>query len=256
MRIRTCLFAFLVSALLRGTAADADTTTHETTWQGVKRSYIVHMPPSVETSSPRPLLVLLHGSGRRGKVMIDEWHKLADQQGFILLAPDSIDPRSWQGPFDGPGFLRKIVDEVCQAHAIDKSRIYLFGHSSGGHFALIMGLMESEYFAAVAVHAGAIPSSSESFVSVATRKIPFAIWAGDRDRAVPSAEVRRTADLLERNQFPVRLSLLPRHDHDYYAISAKVNAEAWAFLSAHSLEKPPLYVDHGDRDDATPKGTT
>jgi dienelactone hydrolase len=186
--------------------------------------------------------------------MIDEWHKLADQQGFILLAPDSLVSRSWQGPFDGPGFLQKVVDEVCHAYPVDKSRIYLFGHSGGGHFALMIGLMESEYFAAVAVHAGAIPTAAESFVNVATRKIPFAIWAGDRDRLVPSTEVKRTAELLERNGFPVRLSVLPRHDHDYSAVSTKVNAEAWAFLSAHSLEKPPRYVDYGDRDEPPAKG--
>ncbi len=41
-------------------------------------------------------------------------------------------------------------------YPINPRRVYLFGHSAGAIFALHMSLMESQYFAAAAVHAGAL----------------------------------------------------------------------------------------------------
>lgn len=250
MRTLGLIAAVFISALFSALSAAAETTTHDTTWQGSEREYVVHVPRSIDGSTPRPLLVLLHGSGRNGEVMIKQWRKLADKEEVILVAPDSLDPRSWQGPHDGPGFLHKVVEEVREVHPVDGSRIYLFGHSGGGHFALFMGLMESEYFAAVAAHAGMIPAGNESFVRFATRKTPFAMWVGDRDRVVLQSDVERTADLFENNEFPTEISVMRRHDHNYYAKAKKVNAEAWSFLSGYSLDGEPRYVDHGDRDEA------
>ena len=41
-------------------------------------------------------------------------------------------------------------------YPINPRRVYLFGHSAGASFALHMSLMESQYFAAAAIHAGAL----------------------------------------------------------------------------------------------------
>lgn len=250
MGSRSGVIAVFCVLFASSVAAAADTISTDTTWQGNRRSYMITVPPGEHPAKPMPLVVLLHGSGRRGKIMVDKWKKLADGEGVILVAPDSLDSRTWKGPHDGPGFLRKLVDEVAKSHPVDSSRVYLFGHSAGGHFALLIGLMESEYFAAVAVHAGAIPTGSETFIGVAKRKIPIAIWAGDRDRLVPEVHVRQTFQLLTDSGFPVELSMMARHDHDYYSVSAKVNKEAWSFLSQYSLDRPSRYVDYGDRDEA------
>lgn len=182
--------------------------------------------------------------------MIEPWAEMAKVERVILVAPNSLDPRLWQGPHDGPGFLEKVIGEVTKIAPVDSRRIYVFGHSAGAKFALFMGMMESEYFAAIAVHAGAFPAAHEAFVDVPTRKIPVGMWSGDQDKAVPAEEVRRTAELLRAKGFPVHLAIIPRHDHDYRCVSGTMNREAWAFLSSHAMAQAPHYIDRGDRDES------
>jgi poly(3-hydroxybutyrate) depolymerase len=59
-------------------------------------------------------------------------------------------------PADGPAFLYFLIEAVKAKHAVDGRRMYLFGHSAGAEFALTMGLIESEFFAAVAVHSSCL----------------------------------------------------------------------------------------------------
>jgi predicted esterase len=72
-------------------------------------------------------------------------------------------------------------------------------------------------------------------VSKATRKIPIAIYIGDEDQFIPLAGVRRTRDLLLKENFPVHCVELKRHDHNYYTISDKINEDAWNFLKSAQL---------------------
>jgi len=87
---------------------------------------------------------------------IDEWKTLAEKEGIILAAPDSANSRECSMNTDGPEFLHDVVEAVRAKNSIDGKRIYIFGHSAGAVFALYMGVMESRYFAAAGVHAGAM----------------------------------------------------------------------------------------------------
>jgi dienelactone hydrolase len=62
-----------------------------------------------------------------------------------------------------------------------------------------MSLMESQYFAATAIHAGALVQQDYDLVDSAKRKIPISIQVGDRDPGVPVKIVRATRDLLNAN---------------------------------------------------------
>ncbi len=73
------------------------------------------------------------------------------------------------------------MNDVKAKAAIDPRRVYLFGHSAGAVFGLQMGVIESKYFAAAAVHAGAIPPENYSLIGYAERKIPEWIAISTRD---------------------------------------------------------------------------
>jgi predicted esterase len=118
--------------------------------------------------------------------------------------------------------------------------VYLFGHSAGSGFALNMSLLETEYFAATAMHASA--SVREQYFAAATRKIPFAIFAGTDDPVFPLKEVRATVALLIKYGFPVRFVEIPGHGHDYRARAAEINRDAWEFFKQHALEQDPVYT--------------
>jgi poly(3-hydroxybutyrate) depolymerase len=202
-------------------------------YAGNSRTYESFIP---DIEGPLPVVLLLHGSGRNGQVMIDAWKDLATKQHFILVAPNSYDPSGWGVKMDPPEFLHAVVAQVEAKHAIDEKRIYLFGHSAGAVYGLILAVIDSHFFAAVAAHAGALPHGYEDAVFArADRRTPIAIWVGSLDALFHVDDVKATKHLFQAKGFPVELSVIPNHDHNYYAISDAVNAKAWDFLKAVRL---------------------
>lgn len=185
---------------------------------------------------PMPVVVLLDGSGRNGEVMAQAWKDLAGREGFIIAAPDAYGSAGWGSLVDPPEFFRAVVDQVKTIHPIDESRIYLFGHSAGAAYALFLAIMDSDLFAATAVHAGALQANPEGLFDQADRKMPIAIWVGDRDPFFPVDAVESTRRLYAANGYDIKVNLIPNHDHNYYVISDQVNAKAWEFLKSIHLE--------------------
>lgn len=212
--------------------------------QGKKRVYYLVVPDQATAEHPAPLLLLLHGSGRNGLSLVEKWKDLAIKEGIILLGPDAIDSEGWKTPADGPEFLHDLVSDLKSKYAIDSRRMYLFGHSAGATFALYMALLESEYFAAAAIHAGALRPDDGPFIARASRKIPFHIAVGTVDRFFPLEAVRATRDMLVKNGFEVQLTEIKGHDHWYYDLAPKINAEAWSFLKQQKLTEEPRYTQH------------
>ena len=139
---------------------------------------------------------------------------------------------------DPPGFLHAVVDEVEAKHAVDQNRIYLFGHSAGAEYALVLAILDSHYFAAIALHAGALMPANYRLFTYVGRRMPVAIWVGDSDPIFPLEMVKATAKEFESNGFPVELYIIPNHDHNYYLISDEINSKAWEFLKNAQLRKP------------------
>ena len=212
--------------------------------EGKKRSYYLLVPESDKHTGPAPLIVMLHGSGRNGRVLLEHWQKLAEREGVILAGPDSRGSSGWAIPEDGPKFLRDLVEEIKAKHPVDPRRVYLFGHSAGAIFGLFISALESEYFTAAAVSAGAIKKENYSLLDQAERKVPIALFVGTQDPLFPLSEVRRTRDAFVERGFPVKLTEVTGLDHNYYSRSAQINEQAWEFLKAHQLAADPKYKEH------------
>lgn len=186
---------------------------------------------------PMPVVVLLHGSGHNGEIMAQAWRDLAAREGFIVAAPDSLDPAMWASTNDPPVFFHAVIDRVKARHTIDDRRVYLFGHSGGAAYALYLAVADSDLFAATAVHAGALQANPPGLFEQAERKMPIAIWVGDHDPFFPIDAVESTRRLYESNGYSIKVNLIPNHDHNYYAIADEINSKAWNFLKSASL--PP-----------------
>jgi len=241
MNYQHCL---LCAALLCSAPAwcSSGKTTRETfDFQGQKRIYYLFVPKQLPAGAV-PLLLTLHGSGRDGASLVDKWKDLAAEEKIILAGPDSRDPAFWVTPVDGPDFLYDVVERLKHAYPIDPHRVYLFGHSAGAAFALLMSLRESRYFAAAAVHAGALQHYEVADgVARAKRRIPITIFSGTADPIAPIKALRATRNTLRNAGFPVSLVEMPGHDHNYYAVSEKLNRQAWDFLKQNVLPAEPLY---------------
>src|ERR1041385_756951 len=212
---------------------------------GKKRTYYLMVPETATADHPAPLLLLLHGCGSNVQSLMDKWKDLGAKEGVIVVAPDSITPESWRTPVDGPDFLHDLLTALKEKLPIDVRRMYVFGHSGGAVFALYMGLFESEYFAAVAIHAGALNGPSDTLAAErAPRKIPFQITVGTVDPFFPLTAVQATRDLLVKNGFTVDLIEMKGHDHWYYDLAPKINAAAWEFLKDKKLAADPQYSQY------------
>jgi len=207
-------------------------------------TYYVFVPTQPTVAASAPLVVLLHGSGRDGTSLMEPWKTLAEKEGVVLLAPDAENRQGWSVPGDGPELLCSLVDHLRQTiPVINSRRMYLFGHSAGAVFLLHMAMLESDYFAAGALHAGAWRSPDEFFaVETLGRKIPLALTVGDADRYFLLSDVQATAAALKKAGVPVTTSIIPNHDHHYSFMSGRVNAWAWDALKGHVLSRDPLYV--------------
>ncbi|HMF56999.1 MAG TPA: alpha/beta fold hydrolase [Pyrinomonadaceae bacterium] len=230
--------------LLTSTAAASDIKKEKINSQGKNRTYYLFVPDNVTAAKPVPLIVLLHGSNRNGLSQVEMWKELAAREGFIIAGPDSLNSSGWSEPQDGPDFIHDLITELELKYPVNPRRVYLFGHSAGAIFALYISLLESEYFAAIAIHAGALPRQAFKLIDEAKRKVPVAIFVGTDDPFFPLTDVRATRDALQQRGFTVHLTEIPGHDHNYYGIASKINNDAWGFLKNFELQADPRYEQY------------
>ncbi len=226
---RRILVAFVLCCPLLMSAASASNS-RAVRCAGWDMVYLYFSP---ENGKALPAVVLLHGAGDRAANMLDAWRRIAEKQKIVLLAPEL--PRDLKFEDAAPQVFRCMVEDAKQVVAIDPQRVYLFGNSMGGYLAFDGAMFESQYFAAVAVHANRIAPDYEWIVTRAQRKTPIAIYIGDHDQFFSQDAVRKTRDLLHKAGFPVHYVELDRHDHNYYARADEINADAWMFMKEFSL---------------------
>ncbi len=229
--------AILLSSWICGVSADSvDRASKESfEFAGLKRSYSL-FAPAATSSAPAPLLVLLHGSYGSGAAIVSWWTSLAEQEGIVLVGPQAREREAWQLRADGPQFIRALIEQVAAKHSIDRGRIYLFGSSGGAVYSLTLSMLESQLFAATAVHAGAWRAPNEfRAVPYAKRKIPIAIFIGDKDEYFPLFAVRKTQSALEQAGHPVSVTVIAGHKHQYSDVALDVNRSAWEFMKANRL---------------------
>ena len=209
-----------------------------------KRTFYLFVPDSLAAAELVPLLLVFHGSGRNGLSLVEKWKDLATKERFIVAGLDSRDSSHWSMSADSPAVVRDLVVLLESKYPINSRRVYLFGHSAGAVFAIDLAMVESEYFVASAVHAGSWRDREEfEMLKSARRKIPLAIWVGNRDPFFSTESVRATAAALTSNGFVVEVTEIPGHDHWYYDLAPKINEAAWEFLKRYELTANPRYSE-------------
>jgi len=232
----TVLLFFIVMFFRVANASDINSRTVRC-GGNVEQTYLYYTPDNNSNKDRLlPVVVLLHGAGDRAANMIDAWMRLAKKEKIVLLAPEL--PRDPKFEDAAPHVFRCVVEDAKQVVGIDPQRVYLFGNSMGGYLAFDGAMFESQYFAAVAVHANRIADEYAGIVASAQRKTPIAIYIGDHDQFFSVESVRKTRDLLVKSGFPVHYVEFVDHDHNYYAKADEINADAWKFFRKYSLPRP------------------
>jgi poly(3-hydroxybutyrate) depolymerase len=230
-RSRTALLLLASAFSLTALASGSDLPRHTIRCDERDMDYVVYIPPAAK--GPLPVLILLHGAGDKAENFADAWKSKAKKDHIVLLAPQL--PRDATLEPHIPKILPCLVDDARKQAAIDPHRIYLFGYSMGGYLAYDAALLDSDYFAAAAVHAMGIADDYVSIIDRATRKIPISISIGDHDQMVSLEQVRKTRDLLRKSGFHVEYKEMFNHSHNYYEMSDTINDDVWHFLEGYRL---------------------
>ncbi len=183
----------------------------------------VFIPSSYRPGRPTPVALLLHGSGDRGRTMIDAFSALAEREGVILVAPDSrgytwdimVKGAALRGVTRVPDWGADVqrIDEALQAafdlYSVDPSRIAMIGFSDGAGYGLSLGANNADLFSSVIAFSPGLLMRVEG----AGRGRVF-IAHGDHDRTLPLEPTRDIfVPVLQQLGFNVTLRIFDgRHD--------------------------------------------
>ncbi|MBT3198628.1 MAG: alpha/beta hydrolase [Phycisphaerales bacterium] len=166
-----------------------------------KMPYRLMKPISFDKTKRYPVIVSLHGAGGKGadnQRQLKDWNKqLADKKTrtdhpCYVLAPQAA------GLWDKT-HLANIKSVIKALPSVDADRIYILGHSMGGHGTYIMIQIDPDYFAAAAPSAGSGLRRTEKFIDPSVIKdIPIWAFHGDKDRVCPFEKDQKVFDEIKK----------------------------------------------------------
>ena len=169
---------------------------------GLKRTFLVHLPPSYDKSKSLPLVIALHGGGGTGARMISltlgGLNTLADKDGFIVACPDGIEKhwndgrpqaisRAHKDGVDDVGFISALIDHLDREFGIDRKRVYVTGISNGAKMSFRLACEIPDKIAAIAAVGGSMvdpvsvytkPSRPISVMVIHGTDDPLVLWNG------------------------------------------------------------------------------
>ena len=167
------LFLTILSGCIYKIPEDPNTLVREFLFDGLQRTYKIHIPPNISDEISPALIFVLHGGGGTGDGMersltLGGFNILSDENNFIVVYPDGIE-RNWndgrkntsdpahQQNIDDVGFINALIENLTNEFNIDLNRIYSTGISNGAMMSYRLALELPEKIAAIAPVAGAIP---------------------------------------------------------------------------------------------------
>ena len=175
-----------LNANVSGTDYGVGDSTGFIMFDGLERTYYIHISPSYDRTRPMPLVIVLHGARDSGRKMA--WltcygfNKLSDRDGFIVVYPDAIDGKWGQENIDDVGFISALIDHFVEDLDIEERRVYATGMSNGAFMTNLLACELSGKIAAIAPVSGTMP---KDFVPLPSRPISILIIHGDKDKIVP-----------------------------------------------------------------------
>lgn len=216
----------------RDPVADLGMEYHYEEIGGWMREWYVYVPEQVKTQPEKavPLVFAMHGYTCAGEIYAgnSEWYKVADRYGFIVVHPsatpgqmlmanqacdpDNVPLPAWNfmhNAPDGPDelqFFRTMLEKTCAVHAIDRSRVYVTGHSHGSVMTQVLAMAMTDVFAAAAPCSGILfqmpDMNIRALPEIMDRKdeqIPIWMFGGEQEPwllpAIPTAD-NETGDSL------------------------------------------------------------
>lgn len=163
---------------------------------GVRRSYLLHVPPG---RGPFPMVMMLHGAGGTAEFAAEEtgWSPFADERGFVVVYPEGVaadpgkepkfltNPQEWndgsgRGRADDVVFLTDVLGDLPAWVNVDLGRVLLTGFSNGAGMVFKYAAAEPTRVRAIAPVAGHCWGTPPT-----VPPIPTLYMIGDADPILP-----------------------------------------------------------------------
>ncbi|HEX4998766.1 MAG TPA: alpha/beta hydrolase-fold protein [Terriglobia bacterium] len=240
-----------------------------------KQEYALFVPSGYKKSQKTPLIVALHGLGGNPRQILATrgFASLAEQRGYILVAPYGYNERGWYGaPMPGSGLaallgrgsveqtgrrgalaelLRGSPDDppnlgelsekdvlnvlalVRKDYNIDPDRTFLMGHSMGGGGTWHLGMKYPDQWAALGPIAPAITTGLAGLDKI--RRMPVIVVQGDSDNLVPVAGTRRWVERMKDLEMTYQYIEVAGGDH--ISVVAPNLPKIFDFFDKHPRQK-------------------
>lgn len=183
----------------------------------VERYYYYYLPSTYQAGDKLPVVLSLHGSGENAEMQLNEgkWTELAEEEGFIVIAPEAVaihkdrtlsaqgkslgaigqgdasnirwfaassDPISVYG-VDDVAYLCDLIDLFVDLGCADPARVYSTGLSHGAFMSIRLAVEAPEYIAGIGSVAGLI--TAEMAKKLTDKDVKLVFINGTADPIVP-----------------------------------------------------------------------
>jgi predicted esterase len=136
-------------------------------------------PDAVKEGKPLPLVIAMHGIAGSENLFFEAFGagttvKLCKERGWLLVAPH----KQMLGTYS----TDDVINEVAKLYPIDRSKVFVIGHSLGARQAVTAALQSPARIAGVAAFGGGSVKIKSD-----VRNVPFFIGVGTGDIAIVAA---------------------------------------------------------------------
>jgi predicted esterase len=202
-------------------------------WRAIKTEerevpFRVYCPPSVTRAKSSPLIVAFHGAGGDENMFMDAYgggliKRLAERHGFIIVSPLT----NAFGGSKGVETFDRMIDVLAADYRIDRTRIYVLGHSMGGSTAGALAAARPGLIAAAACLNG-----FNGFKDDVKKISPTLVVASELDPIAGPSRIEPAFKKAQAAGLPVEYRFLKNYGHTLAV--TKILPEAIAWLLARS----------------------
>jgi len=192
-------------------------------------SYWEYVPSCYSHEKVYPLVVSCHGTRPFDVAQhhIQEWKKLAEINGLIVVAPELVgtDGVFGHGPewamLENERRILGIISHLGYRYLVDRDRMGITGFSGGGYPAYWVGLRHPKLFSALAARSCNFNARSlEGWIPLAAGEVPVLVYWGENDPGPIRHQSRAAVQWLTKMGLPVTAAVIPELGHERYPEAA------------------------------------